>query len=473
MIYENESKTCKWCYTKFTPPGYKWEPKSITGNVNMNVSLPLVAFRKSTCFIRDLQGNDILTSSRGYHLSIIELQESSSPNPICFMAKASTSQAGLWHRLQSHLNFDTINLLSKKDIVNGLPKLKFVKDQLFSSCDLGKSKCSNFKSKTTPSSKRRLHLLHMDLCGPIRVESINGKKYILVIVDDYSRYTWTHFLRSKDETPKVFINFLRMIQRGLQAQREKAREIRNITSVCDNSTELEDCISLRYFRAVLMWPDNRECAIDDVCKCGGKTPGFRIYNKRTRMIVETIHVNFDELQEIASDHDSYGLASQCQSTVSKHNGLGLTPQCQSTLEQQRHETSRYTHVQYNLPSADTTNTQSLSELELLPVAAESPSLIVHNTSDPTSPTSQVHDVEHNSIQVDDAQFDAHEFINPFATPVTKIGETSLRHFDPSNMHQFYQIHPSECRRTRDHPLEQVRGNPSKPVQTRRQLATDL
>ncbi|GKA09551.1 retrovirus-related pol polyprotein from transposon TNT 1-94 [Tanacetum coccineum] len=412
MIYENESKTCKWCYTKFTPPGYKWEPKSITGNVNMNVSLPLVAFRKSTCFIRDLQGNDILTSSRGYHLSIIELQESSSPNPICFMAKASTSQAGLWHRLQSHLNFDTINLLSKKDIVNGLPKLKFVKDQLFSSCDLGKSKCSNFKSKTTPSSKGRLHLLHMDLCGLMRVESINGRKYIRVIVDDYSRYTWTHFLRSKDETPKVFINFLRMIQRGLQAQ-------------------------------------------------------------RTRMIVETIHVNFDELQEIASDHDSYGLASQCQSTVSKHNGLGLTPQCQSTLEQQRHETSRYTHVQYNLPSADTTNTQSLSELELLPVAAESPSLIVHNTSDPTSPTSQVHDVEHNSIQVDDAQFDAHEFINPFATPVTKIGETSLRHFDPSNMHQFYQIHPSECRRTRDHPLEQVRGNPSKPVQTRRQLATDL
>ncbi|GJU65193.1 gag-pol polyprotein [Tanacetum coccineum] len=57
----------------------------------------------------------------------------------------------------------------------------------------------------------------MDLCGPMRVESINGKKYVLVIVDDYSRYTWTHFLRSKDETPGVLIDFLTLVQRGLHA----------------------------------------------------------------------------------------------------------------------------------------------------------------------------------------------------------------------------------------------------------------
>nr|GFC80408.1 putative ribonuclease H-like domain-containing protein [Tanacetum cinerariifolium] len=58
----------------------------------------------------------------------------------------------------------------------------------------------------------------MDLCGPMRVASINGKRYVLVIVVEYSRYTWTHFLRSKDETPEVLINFLRLVQRGLQAQ---------------------------------------------------------------------------------------------------------------------------------------------------------------------------------------------------------------------------------------------------------------
>nr|GEV40459.1 retrovirus-related Pol polyprotein from transposon TNT 1-94 [Tanacetum cinerariifolium] len=150
-----------------------------------------VAFRKS-CYIRDLKENDLLT--------------------------ATSSQAWLWHHRLSHLNFDTINLLLKNDIVIGLLKLKFIKDHLCSSCELGKAKRKSFQSKTTPSSKRRLQLLHIDLCGPMRVASINGKKYVLVIVDDYSRYTWTHFLRSKYETPEVFIDFLRLVQRGLHAQ---------------------------------------------------------------------------------------------------------------------------------------------------------------------------------------------------------------------------------------------------------------
>ncbi|GJU60329.1 retrovirus-related pol polyprotein from transposon TNT 1-94 [Tanacetum coccineum] len=170
-----------------------------------------VAFRKSTCFVRDLQGNDLLTGNRGSDLYTISLQETTSSTPICFMAKASPTQAWLWHRRLSHLNFDYITLLSKKDIVTGLPKLKYVKDQLCSSCEISKAKRSSFKSKAILSSKGRLNLLHMDLCGLMRVASINGKKYILVIVDDYLRYTWTLFLRSKDETPEVLKDFLTMI----------------------------------------------------------------------------------------------------------------------------------------------------------------------------------------------------------------------------------------------------------------------
>ncbi|GKE88968.1 retrovirus-related pol polyprotein from transposon TNT 1-94, partial [Tanacetum coccineum] len=138
-------------------------------------------------------GSDLLTGNRGSDLYTISLQEISSPNLICFMAKASPTQAWLWHHRLSHLNFDTINLLSKKDIMNDLPKLKYVKDQLCPSCEI-------------------------DLCSPMLIESINGKKYILVIVDEYLRYIWTHFLRSKDETPEVLKDFLKMIQRNLQAQ---------------------------------------------------------------------------------------------------------------------------------------------------------------------------------------------------------------------------------------------------------------
>ncbi|GKD04669.1 retrovirus-related pol polyprotein from transposon TNT 1-94, partial [Tanacetum coccineum] len=139
-------------------------------------------------------------------------QETISSTPICLMAKASPTQAWLWHRRLSHLN-----LLSKKDVGIGLLKLKYVKDQLCSSCEVSKAKRSSFKSKTVPSSKGWLNLLHVDLCGPMPVASINGKKYILVIVDDYSRYTWTPFLRSKDETSEVLKDFLTMIQRNLQA----------------------------------------------------------------------------------------------------------------------------------------------------------------------------------------------------------------------------------------------------------------
>nr|GEW93540.1 retrovirus-related Pol polyprotein from transposon TNT 1-94 [Tanacetum cinerariifolium] len=176
-----------------------------------------VAFQKSTCFVRHLHGNDLLTDNRGYNLYTISLQETTSSIPLCLMAKASPTQAWLWHRRLSHLNFDYINLISKKDVVIGLPKLKYIKDQLCSSYEVSKAKISSFKIKTVPSSKGRLNLLYMDLCGPMRVASINEKKYILVIVNDYSRYTWTLFLRSKDETPEVLKDFLMMIQRNLQA----------------------------------------------------------------------------------------------------------------------------------------------------------------------------------------------------------------------------------------------------------------
>nr|GEV69895.1 copia protein [Tanacetum cinerariifolium] len=107
-----------------------------------------VAFRKSTCFVRDLQGNDLLVGNRGSDLYTISLQESTSSTPLCLMAKPTPTQAWLWHRRLSHLNFDYINLLSKKDIVFGLPKLKYVKDQLCSSCELSESKRSSFKSKS-------------------------------------------------------------------------------------------------------------------------------------------------------------------------------------------------------------------------------------------------------------------------------------------------------------------------------------
>ncbi|GJY54296.1 retrovirus-related pol polyprotein from transposon TNT 1-94, partial [Tanacetum coccineum] len=134
--------------------------------------------------LKEHDGKSQASKFHGTDLYSITLQDTSTPNPIFLMSKALSSQTWLWHRRLSHLNFDSINLLSKDNIVIGLPKLKCVKDYLCSSCELGKAKRKSFHTKTTPSSKRRLQLLHMDLCGPMRVESINGKKYVLFDVLD-------------------------------------------------------------------------------------------------------------------------------------------------------------------------------------------------------------------------------------------------------------------------------------------------
>nr|GFD21028.1 ribonuclease H-like domain-containing protein [Tanacetum cinerariifolium] len=103
------------------------------------------------------------------------------------------------------------------DLVEGLPKFKYHKEHLCPSCEQGKSKRASHPPKPVPNSRQRLHLLHMDLCGPMRIASINGKRYILVIEDDYSRYPWVHFLRSKDEAPEVIITFLKRITVLLQS----------------------------------------------------------------------------------------------------------------------------------------------------------------------------------------------------------------------------------------------------------------
>ncbi|GJX18806.1 retrovirus-related pol polyprotein from transposon TNT 1-94 [Tanacetum coccineum] len=148
-----------------------------------------IAFQSNTCFIHNLEGDDLLTGSRDSNLYTISIFDMVASSPVCLMSKATSTKSWLWHRRLLHLNFGTINQLTKYDLVMGLPKFNYDKDHLCSACEQGKSKQETFKSKSVPSTDTRLELLHMDLCGPMRVERINGKKYILVIIDDYSRYT--------------------------------------------------------------------------------------------------------------------------------------------------------------------------------------------------------------------------------------------------------------------------------------------
>nr|GEX94911.1 ribonuclease H-like domain-containing protein [Tanacetum cinerariifolium] len=117
-------------------------------------------------------------------------------------------------KIMGYKDYQIGNVTISQGLVRGLPKLKFEKDHLCSACAMGKSTRKTHKPKSEDTNQEKLYLLHMDICGPMLVESVNGKKYILVIVDDYSRFTWVKFLRSKDETPDFIIKFLKMIQQN-------------------------------------------------------------------------------------------------------------------------------------------------------------------------------------------------------------------------------------------------------------------
>nr|GEV04327.1 retrovirus-related Pol polyprotein from transposon TNT 1-94 [Tanacetum cinerariifolium] len=323
-----------------------------------------VAFRQYTCFIRNLDGVDLLTGSQGNNLYTLSLGDMMASSPIYLLSKALKTKSWLWHRRLSHLNFGEINHLARQGLIRCLPKLKFEKDHLCSACAMGKSNKKSHKPKSKDTNHEKLYLLHMDLCGPMRVESINGKKYILVIVDDYSRFTWVKCLRSKDEAPDFIIKFLKMIQVGISHETSVGRspqqngvvERRNRTLIETARTmliydqallflwaeavatacytknrsiirlhhkkrpyellhnKLLDLSFLHVFGA-LCYPTDDSKNLgklqpkDDIGIFIGYAPTKKalwIYNKRTRRNVETIHVDFDELTAMASEQSTRG-----------------------------------------------------------------------------------------------------------------------------------------------------------------------
>ncbi|GJY27705.1 integrase, catalytic region, zinc finger, CCHC-type containing protein [Tanacetum coccineum] len=128
-----------------------------------------VAFRKHTCFIRNLEGVDLLSGSRGTNLYSLSIRDITASSPICLLSKATNTNSWLSHRRLSYL-IGAINHLARHGLVRGLPRIKFEKDHLCSACDMGKSKKQSYKPKFEDANQENLYLLHMDLCGPMRVQ---------------------------------------------------------------------------------------------------------------------------------------------------------------------------------------------------------------------------------------------------------------------------------------------------------------
>nr|GFA27800.1 hypothetical protein [Tanacetum cinerariifolium] len=294
-----------------------------------DVVIGSMTIKKSTCFVRNENGVDLLTGGRSSKLYTIALNEVASNSSTCLLAKASSSQSCLWHQCLSHLNFATINNLVKNNLVQGLPKMKFEKDHVCSACEQGKIHRKHHKSKTASASNKPLYLLHMDLCRPMCVQSINEKRYVLVVVNDYLRYTWVLFLHLRDEASEVIISFIKKTQVNLQLQVQHVQT--------DNGTEFKNKTLAKFFDEVGITqrfsaartpqqngvverrngtlveatrtmhtfanlPSKLKENGDIVVFVGysKESAAFRIYNKRTRKIHESVNVNFDELSEMAS-----------------------------------------------------------------------------------------------------------------------------------------------------------------------------
>nr|GEZ74553.1 retrovirus-related Pol polyprotein from transposon TNT 1-94 [Tanacetum cinerariifolium] len=154
-----------------------------------------IAFRLNTCYVRNLDGDDLLTGfcdSNFYTISIFEMEASS---PVCLMSRATSTKSWLWHRRLSHLNFGTVNQLTSKDLVDGLSKFKYNKDHLCSACEQGKSKRASLPSKLVQSTESKLELLYMDLCRSMRLKLL----LLLVLLRIALLYTHEYYATSLQE----------------------------------------------------------------------------------------------------------------------------------------------------------------------------------------------------------------------------------------------------------------------------------
>ncbi|GKD76562.1 retrovirus-related pol polyprotein from transposon TNT 1-94, partial [Tanacetum coccineum] len=430
-------------------------------------------------YVEGLEGDGWLTGSRDLNIYTISISEMATSSLVCLMSTATSTKSWLWHRRLSHLNFGIINQLTSKDLVDGLSKFKYNKDHLCSAYEQGKSKKASLPPKLVPSTESKLELLNMDLCRQMRVASINGKKYILVIVEDYSRYTWVYFLRTKDEAPDMIIDFINQVQRNIKAQilmiqidngtefkNEKLRAFyakleflwaeaiatacfthnRSIVHTRYNKTPYELIRgrkpNIQYFHVFrsLSYPKNDR---DDLGKMKPKanigifigysesSRGFRIYNRQTKKIMETIHFNFDELTPMAFEYNNLEPGINCtnfqdssedsQSIPSKIDLDNLF----GPLYEEYYATSS-PEVSDNSVANTLGNEHTSSSFSIVVEEDEAPQIVSSSVEQvATEPNSLVlNENADELVQEDVAEFDANVFYNPPLTHVFEEAESS-------------------------------------------------
>nr|GFB91590.1 retrovirus-related Pol polyprotein from transposon TNT 1-94 [Tanacetum cinerariifolium] len=371
--------------------------------------------------------------------------------------------------------------------------MKFEKDHLCFACEQGKIYRKHHKSKTDFASNKPLYYLHMDLYGSMRVEGINGNRYVLVFVDDYSLYTWlvrtdngTEF---KNKTLAKFFDEVGITQQFFAARTtqkngvverrnrtlvEAARTMLTFTNlplflwaeaiVTTCFTQNHSIIHKRFDKTPYELVNKRKPNIkffhvfgcrcnllndyDDVEKIKAKgdirvfvgysreSAAFRIYNKQTRKIHESVNVNFDEISEMAS--------KQFSLEPSTTNVETSNVEIPSHEEEVFHESSESFQEESSSSSLNDDVQQSLEEVAV--------------------PSSNTQSISNDMIPNVDEAITSHHVFNECLEYA--YFDTSTSFHDPSNVYILYQPYPHEKKWTKDHPLYKIIGDLKSSVHTR-------
>ncbi|KAJ9546558.1 hypothetical protein OSB04_019101 [Centaurea solstitialis] len=531
-----------------------------------------VNFNKRRCAIRTEWGRELLVGTWKTNLYTIKLRHMLAKKSQCLITKKSSHQSLLWHRRLSHLNYRYLDRLVKERLVSGIPMIKFEPDQMCSGCAQGKMKRASHPPKPEQGSKSPLSLIHMDLCGPMKTVSLAGRKYVLVIVDDYSRYTWTRFLKTKDETSNLIINFIKAVQVQLKLPVQTVRS--------DNGTEFKNQVLKGFYNSLgitqtfsaartpeqngvverrnrtlveaarsmlaqsqlpqYLWAEamNTACYTQNrsiIHRRFGKTPyhvlfgripnidyfkvfgcpcfvlnesenrgkfgpksdemifvgysdcsvAYRVFNKKSRVVYESVNVRFDPFVELSSTVSSNAdtgsnnvvFTDASSSTTSSIDPPATSNELDSLFEyfyDDLYGTNQISSSNVGIsptPSSSTTLSSEVSPTSSIP-CSDIPSLV----SSPSSSPIVMDNLHPDTIVDSHVQSSSHEVgdndsIPEGHEPLTMHPTSTDNILEPSSVNDQTPL-PHIAKWTKDHPIDLIIGDPTSGVQTRAASANE-
>ncbi|KAJ9566512.1 hypothetical protein OSB04_002478 [Centaurea solstitialis] len=466
-----------------------------------------VSFSKKKCKVKNRRKEVILTGVR--HADIYIINMNTSTDNFCFVSRASSDTNWLWHKRLSHLNFKTLNQLCINNLVIGLPDFRYTKVSLCSACEKGKQTRASFKSKQISSISSPLQLLHMDLFGPVNVQSIAGKKYTMVIVDEYSRYTWVFFFdprvmllkksfcssgRWKDSTTLLFDQSGVTTELNSKTVPWKLSSIRkNFSSVRTpqqngvaerrNRTLIEAARSMlsEANLATQFWAEavNTACYTQNrslIVKRFRRTP-YELFRNR-KPSIEHLHI-FGCVCYILNNKDNLGkFDSSLMMEFSLGTPLSLKPTVQA-IEETIHVKFDESGPTFPHPHENSEINQwadSFFQVPEPPIVDPTPQNLpdgfeedppIPSTEISTPPLINATPITQITPSEPDQPTNSEDFSQTTVsepTPTNLLPDPSVN--EASTSGQVYQ--PPALRWTKDHPINQVLGNPSSGIKTRRQ-----